>query len=326
MVKVHNQLSAPVHVSSGVPQGSHLGPLLFLLFINDLRDIFQNRKFLLYADDLNVFRTIRFVQDGEKLQDDLYRFERWCTANKMQLNTAKCVLIKVHRAVSCVGSSYSLGDVPLIEVAEVRDLGVTIVPSLDFHNHYRSATSKAMQTLGLIARFGRQFRRVESLNLLYVSLVRPLLEYASVVWNPRHKIYISLVERVQHRFLRLASRVSGCPMSFDDHDYGPILRKIRFSTLSDRRIVSDLMFLYKIIHGQIDCPELLAAVRFHAPQRQLRPRPLFDSKMPLYQNYTADPINRAMETANQYLTSIELFSTSRDSFRNKLLYCLNNPS
>ena len=107
----------------------------------------------MYADDLKVFRTISGSIDVELLQADLSRFEQWCIANRMQLNTGKCVLFRTHRAVSGIPSTYTLGDTTLTAVAEVLDLGVTFTMGLDFRNHYRNITCKAMKTLGFIARF-----------------------------------------------------------------------------------------------------------------------------------------------------------------------------
>lgn len=100
VIRVENQLSTTVAVGSGVPQGSHLGPLLFILFINDLKEVFRNSRFLTYPDDLKIFRTIGNGQDVEKLQDDLSRFEWWCSANRMRLNIAKCLLVRAHRSVA----------------------------------------------------------------------------------------------------------------------------------------------------------------------------------------------------------------------------------
>ena len=81
IVKVANSLSLPINVTSGVPQGSHIGPLLFNVFINDIVDVLSEANFLLYADDLKLFRVIRGFEDANCMQDDLLRLERWCTTN-----------------------------------------------------------------------------------------------------------------------------------------------------------------------------------------------------------------------------------------------------
>ena len=146
VIKVQDRLSDSVNVTSGVPQGSHLGPLLFVLFINDHREVFQHSRFLMYADDLKIFRTISGASDVNLLQADLTRFEQWCTVNRMRLNTGKRLLLRTHRAVSGIPSIYILCDTTLSEVAEVVDLGVTFTKCLDFRNQYRKITCKAMKT------------------------------------------------------------------------------------------------------------------------------------------------------------------------------------
>ena len=158
--------------------------------------------------------------------------------------------MKSHRTVSPILSAYTLCDTPLTKMGVMTDLGVTFETGLDFRNHYRDIACKAMKTLGFIARFAKHFRRLKSLKLLYVALVRPQVEYASGIWNPRHMVYISLIERVQHKFCRLAMRATGSPMRIFDHDYGPALQKLGLTTLSDRRVCSDILFLYKLIRGQ----------------------------------------------------------------------------
>ena len=155
VIKMQERYSYPISVTSGVPQGSHLGPLLFLLFINDLREVFQHSRFLMYADNLKIFRTISGASDVNLLQSDLTRFEQWCCVNRMRLNTTKCVLLRSHRAVCGIPSTYLLCNTTLSEVEEVVDLGVTFTACLDFRNHYRKITCKAMKTLGFVARFGQ---------------------------------------------------------------------------------------------------------------------------------------------------------------------------
>ena len=85
IVKVSNCFSSPIGVTSGVPQGSHLGPLLFNVFINDIAVVLSDTNFLLYADDLKLFRIIRGIEDAYSMENDLLRLEQWCTANRMRL-------------------------------------------------------------------------------------------------------------------------------------------------------------------------------------------------------------------------------------------------
>ena len=324
IVKVSNSLSLLINVTSGVPQGSHLGPLLFNVFINDIVDVLTDANFLLYADDLKVFRVIRGVEDANCMQEDLLRLERWCTANRMRLHLGKCVVLRASRARFCMKYPYKLNNVELGEVSEVIDLGVCITPCFDFRPHYLRCTSKAMRALGFISRFARHFRNSESLKLLYFALVRPHVEYASIIWSPKHTKFIKSIERVQHKFLRFASRILGNPMDWNDHDYDPVLVSLRMVTLQERRCFADFIFLYKVIRGHIDCPDLLALVAFNAPVRGMRSRPLFVARVPKYRHYTVDPINRAMIIANCNFNGIDPFQCSLTSVRTILYRTVTN--
>ena len=322
-VRVSNCLSSPISVTSGVPQGSHLGPLLFNVFIDDIAVILSNTSFLLYADDLKLFRIIRGIGDVLSMQDDLVRLEQWCNVNGLHFNTAQCVVLRAARARSCVVHPYYLNNVVLREVFEIIDLGVCITPCFDFRPHYARCTNTAMRTVGFISRFARHFRNVETLRLLYVALVRPHVEYASIIWSPRHTKFVKSIERVQHRFLRFASRTLGYPMDRMDHDYRPALASFKLTTLEDCRRISDMLFLYKIINGLISCPDLLFLVMLNAPVKSLRSRPLFVARPPKYRYYACDSVNRAMIIANQYFTGINPFVGSLNSFRSELFRSVN---
>lgn len=204
------------------------------------------------------------------------------------------------------------------------DLGVSITPCFDFRNHYTRCTNKAMRTLGFICRVAKHFRDGEALRLLYVALVRPHVEYASVIWNPRHTKYVKLIERVQHKFLRFVARVLGNPMDRTDHDYGPVLQSMNISTLADRRQIAYRYFLYKVINDLVNCSDLVELISFNAPEKHLRKKPLFAHKLPLYSYYTIDPINRAMRYADQQFNEIDPFIGSLSSFRAKLFSQLAN--
>lgn len=98
-VKCFNVLFTRFDVTSGVPQGSHLGPILFNLFINDISEAIVHSKFLLFADDLKIYRSIRSPMDGQLLQDDLSNVALCCLTNRMQLNLSKCHVMRFHRSL-----------------------------------------------------------------------------------------------------------------------------------------------------------------------------------------------------------------------------------
>ena len=318
IVRVSNSLSSPINVTSGVPQGSHLGPLLFNVFINDLVDVFVGNNFLLYADDLKVFRRIHSQSDAIIMQDDLDRFALWCSMNNLRLHTSKCVVLRAARGECNVVFPYKIGDDTPNEVSEVIDLGISIMSCFDFRNQYMRCTSKALRMLGFISRFARHFRNIDAIKLLYAALVRPHVEYASVIWNPRHGKYISSIERVQHKFLRFAARILGMPMDRTDHNYGPLMDLLNIPSLVDRRHVADMMFLYNLLNGHIDCPVLTSLVSFNAPQRHLRSRPLFSPRSAQYRHYSVDPFNRAMSVANQHFNDCDPFILPSSAFRSSL--------
>lgn len=97
IVKFNDCFSRVIEVSSGVPQGSHLGPLIFNLFINDIKNVFRNCKFLLYADDLKIFRRIDSPADAYGMQLDLLRLSSWSSANNLHFNLSKCQVIRFSR-------------------------------------------------------------------------------------------------------------------------------------------------------------------------------------------------------------------------------------
>jgi ribonucleases P/MRP protein subunit RPP40 len=171
---------------SGVPQGSHLGPLLFLLFINDVVSIFESLSVLLYEDDMKLYVEIGVIEDCYVAQRDLVCLYAWCDVNKLYLNVRKCKVIIFSRAKVQVTYDYSLNGQNLERVSVIRDLGVLMDSKLTFSKHVYVTVSKARQMLGIIMRVGRDFRDPYALKFLYVyfCMVRSKLEYASCVWMP----------------------------------------------------------------------------------------------------------------------------------------------
>lgn len=150
IVKVKNFISEPFNIPSGVPQGSHLAPLLFILFINDIH--FNDSQKLLFADDLKLFRLIKSTSDSILLQNDLNRLSVWCKNNKLLLNVDKCKVMTFSRSRNPVIHNYYLDNVLLNPVVENLDLGITFNSNLTFNKHYLNISKKSSSILGFISR------------------------------------------------------------------------------------------------------------------------------------------------------------------------------
>jgi len=135
-----------------VPQGGHLSPLLFLLFINDLDTIFKNVKRLLFADDLKLYLSIGSLDDCVKLQDDLNGFLLWCVMNDLDINISKCQQISFTRRRHPIKYSYTIKNKYLTAVSSVKDLGIWFTEDLSFTVHLDKMYKKSMKVLGFKGR------------------------------------------------------------------------------------------------------------------------------------------------------------------------------
>lgn len=184
--------------------GSNLGPLLFNIFINDIvTELSCNVS--VYADDAKLVKVIESEQDVVSLQDDLDKFVAWCVTNKLDLNPNKCVKMSFHRGALRVRSNYVIDGIMIRDVSGYRDLGVYFEDRLSFVPHINNIVSAASKTLGYITRVTKDFRNIRVMRLLFMSLVAPKLEYASLVWSPMYRKHVNVLEQIQKRFLKYLS-------------------------------------------------------------------------------------------------------------------------
>lgn len=263
-VKIKNCISDIFPVPSGVPQGSHLGPILFLLFVNDITSCFKKATFSLYADDLKIYSCINNVLDATAIQRDLIAFTDWSNANGLVCNPNKCKVMSYSRRKSNLVFEYELDGTVISRTTSIRDLGVTFTNRLDFSLHLNEISSKASKLLGFIYRSTREFSNPKSLIYLYKSLVVPVLMYASQIWSPYELVDIKRIESVQHRFLRMLSYKIGEPMHPFDHDYSIISARFNISSLESLRNYSDIIFAFNILQHKINCISLNDLFQFRA--------------------------------------------------------------
>ena len=258
-VKITNYTSLPIDVSSGVPQGSHLGPLLFLLFINDLPTKFSNCSFSLYADDLKIYKVINHPNDGITLQENLCLTSRWCEDNGMQLNIDKCSVISFCRRSRSVARDYQINGNTLKRNEVVKDLGILLDTKLTFKQHINKICISGHSILGFIKRRAKEFNDLALTKSLYCSLVRSILEYACIVWAPYRQIDIDRIESVQKQFLLFALKhlnFSGFVLP----PYKSRLLLLNMVPLEDRRKLFSAMFAFDLIQGNIKSENLLKLV------------------------------------------------------------------
>ncbi len=235
-------------VTSGVPQGSILGPLLFLVYVNDVPScIINNSNIALFADDSKLYRAMGKNYDHNLLQADLDCLHTWSLSSGLDFNSRKCKVLHISKKKSTreTNRNYSLGDQPIERVSSFVDLGITISHNLSWADHIEKIVVKANRTLGLMKRIFRDLQDIQTRKIIYCALVRPKLEYGSSLWSPYTKKYVKLIENVQRRATKF---ILNYP---EDMKYIDRLIKLNLLPLEYRRQISDLTFFFKSRNGLV---------------------------------------------------------------------------
>ena len=247
-VILENQKSHSTPVLSGVPQGTVLAPLLFLLYINDLPICVRN-KIKLYADDVLLYSPIHSTVDCITLQQDLDLLAQWSHTWLMSFNPQKCEFLRVTNKRIPILHTYYIENTPIKEVLFATYLGVTIDSKLTWNDHTQRIVSKANQINAFLYRNLRHCPSGVKCNC-YKSMVRPIVEYASSVWDPHTTTNISKIEAIQKRAARF------CLNDFSRYSsVSNMLTTLDLPTLQQRRVRAKLIMMYKIINDYIDIPK-----------------------------------------------------------------------
>ena len=236
-VLVNGEESNPAPVTSGIPQGSVLGPILFSIYINDLPDVVGNTV-KLFADDTKLYSVVDSVERKEDLQMDINNLSKWSKEWLLSFNKNKCK--HMHFGTS-FHSAYSIENEIIRTETKEKDLGIIIDNELKFQEHINTQVKRANRMLGVVKR-SFTFSDNEMFLTLYKSLIRPNLEYGSNVWSVMYRKEDVTIENVQRRATKLVQSVSG-------FDYPTRLRKLGLPILQYRRIRQDLIETYKILNN-----------------------------------------------------------------------------
>ena len=225
-------------VTSGVPQGSVLGPLLFLIYINDI-DQGLVSKISKFADDTKLGVNAADPNAVEELRGDLARIGEWSERWQMPFNTGKCHVL--HVGVRNARADYSLLGSPVTPTQQETDLGVLMTSEFKFGAQCVAAEKKAQKILGYIKRVFTHRNRFVVMTL-YKTLVRPHLEYAVQFWSPTYRCDVDRLERVQARATKLIPEIR-------NFGYERRLLVLDLLTLEQRRLRGQLIETFKIVRG-----------------------------------------------------------------------------
>ena len=239
-VVIEGEQSNKAVVKSGVPQGNVLEPLLFLCHINDLPECVKSQV-RLFADDCLLYRQIKNREDHILLQNDLTCLEERAQKWGMQFNAKKCYVMSIKDKSSCL---YNLDKTVLQQVTENPYLRILLSEDLGWSKHIAKTASKASSTL-----------------------VRSLLEYGSVVWDPYLTRDIDKLERTQRNCARF---ITGDYKSRHEGAVTNMLKDLDLPTLQDRRTNAKLVFLYKVDEGLVPAIDPDTFIKLNRPKRQIR--------------------------------------------------------
>lgn len=301
-VIVGDSMSESCEVSSGVPQGSVLGPLLFLLYINDLPENIKN-DVALFADDLKM---ISKSSTKELNQFDLDTLVVWQDKWLLKFNTLdqKCKILHVGKDNPC--NQYYMGEVLLPSVDSEKDLGVLISKNLKWNDHIHNGINKANQMIAWVIRSVIS-RDSEVMLKIFQSMIRPNIEYCVQLWSPlpSHGNWglIMDIEEIQRKFTRLIDGIGLLP-------YKSRLEKLGLTTLLERRARGDLIETFKIVNGLSNYGKKLFKISRSGDKLISRPGDQHPAKYNFFSR-------RVIKYWNKLPSNVK-FSKTIDSFKNNL--------
>ena len=239
----------PLHtkVISGMHQGTVLGPLLFLLYINDLPSVVSSQV-RLFTDDCILYRAIKTVRDQLQPQKDLNNLEQWAKKWGMEFNAKKCEIMCISRSSKPLQHLYSIGGDILSDVHKAKYLGITLPDTLSWSPYVSETVNKASGKIAFLRHNLHQCpQRLK--EQAYLTLVRSVLEYAASVWDPHLRKDVNALEGVQRHAARFVTNSYERTSSVT-----AMLKSLGWESLQGRRRDIRIALMYKIVHAQVAVP------------------------------------------------------------------------
>ena len=244
-VSINNANSMPRKVEMGVPQGSVIGSLLYVIFANEIPSVIKHSTIVMYADDIKIYKQIKSMSDWAKFQLDINAVCDWLQDNGLALSTEKCGILKIgEKFLPSMNMGYHISGEKITEFDSFRDLGVQMDSQLTFDSHVRSLATRAKSISKCLknafATPGNKFRLQ-----MHKTFILPVLESFSPIWSPLAMGHIKLLESVQ-RSLTKRLHFSTVPT------YTERCNELEIKSLIARRYFIDLVTVHKLLHGKFD--------------------------------------------------------------------------
>ena len=202
----NNLTSTNLSITCGVPQGSVLGPLFFLIYVNDLKQALEGFRFKLYADDTVLYQSgLNADEASEALHTSLNKFCEWSSSNRLTINTSKTKIMvfgsrsKVKKAKNV---TVNMKGVALKKVLTFKYLGLTLDQTLNYNHHVSSVIRTVMHKMTLLAKM-KKYLNTDVALLIYKAMLLPYLDYADVIFNKSNSLDLDKLQRLQNRCLRI---------------------------------------------------------------------------------------------------------------------------
>ena len=248
-VNLEGTVSTKTQVTSGVPQGSVVGPMLFLLFINDLPEYLSpDTTVRLFADDCLVYRSIGSEADSAQLQEDINSLEQWEADWLMEFNPKKCQVLHVSNKRKPIIKPYIILGQTLEHADTAKYLGIHLHKKLSWNYHIDQVTRKANSTRAFLQRNIRSCPRKVKV-LCYLTLLRPVIEYGSIIWDPFTQANTRKLEMIQRRYARFV-----CNDHRRTSSVTAMLDQLHWSSLQERRAQAKVAMMFCIKNSLISTP------------------------------------------------------------------------
>jgi len=260
--------------TSGVAQGSILGPFLFSLAVNNLADSCSDSFMLQYADDIKVFRSIASLADAASLQADINAIVCHLYNLGLCCNPSKTTVVTYSQRRSVIEFDYTIDGAVITRASVFKDLGVYFDSKLSFRHHLDEARKRSLSALSCVLRLSKEHvLPFHCKRALYFAYIFPHFTYASVIWNSSNGSSFKRLAAAHRRCIYSLLQIWPC-----DLDFTTACDVFNTEPLSARLLFNDVVFLCNLLNSVIDAPDLLSRVNFNirSAHYALRPTTLFN--------------------------------------------------